>query len=415
MPTNRPSSSGSRRAVEVAADFLAASLDLPSTQLEGWCRVAAEELGAPRLGRFPLEREQLLQELDRGQAPFAPSTSVLLSMALSGGAYAQAEEFQRTGVEAVTLPDLAGLAAQLLVPSRLTLVFVGDLDPEALLPLLERHFAGQGPGSSHPEARFQDDEPVSSLESPAGRRMFVSTTGETRVLFGWRIPPASHPDGPALRVLAQILAGGPSARLNQTLVSGRGLARTLTLALGVPGARGMNLMVIAAQPAEGHALAELEQAIESEVQRLQNEPLPEAEARRAQVRLEAQEIQMQDDAGVLARALGVAQCQGGDWRLAFRSLTAAQQLRPSEIQAAARAYLVPARMTVAQFAPDPLLLPMDRTEGRLLQALTVLVQRRLTDPVAAQGVLREALRQLRMLSPAERQQTLKLLEAQVPH
>ena len=123
---------------------------------------------------------------------------------------------------------------------------------------------------------------------------------------------------------------------------------------------------------------------------------------------------MQDDAGVLARALGVAQCQGGDWRLAFRTLTAAQTLRPSEIQAAARAYLVPSRMTVAQFAPDPLLLPMDRTEGRLLQALTTLVQRRLTDPVAAQGVLREALRQLRMLSPAERQQTLKLLEAQVP-
>ena len=278
---------GTRRTLEVATDYLAASLDLPSAQLEGWCRLAAQDLTAPRLGRFPLERERLLQELDRGQAPVAPSTSVLLSMALSGGAYAQAEEFQRTEVEALTLADLAGLAGQLLVPSRLTLVFVGDLNQETLVPLLERSFASVGPGSTRAEARFEDDEPVSSLESPAGRRVFVSTTGETRVIFGWRTPPANHPDWPALRVLAQILAGGPSARLNQNLVSGRGLARTLTLTPGVPGARAMNLMVINAQPAEGHALAELEQAIEGEVQRLQNEPLPEAEARRAQARLEA--------------------------------------------------------------------------------------------------------------------------------
>jgi len=405
---------GTRRVLEVGADYLSAALDLPTDQLAAWAQLAAQDLAAPRLGRFPLERERLLQELDRGQAPCAPSTSVLLSMALSGGVYAQAEEFQRAEVEALTSSDLAGLAGQLLVPGRLALVFVGDADHETLLPVLERSFAKLGQGAARTEARFQDDQPVSALESPAGRRMFVSTTGETRVIFGWRIPPANHPDGPAIRVLAQILAGGPSARLNQGLVDGRGLARTLTLATGVPGERDMNLLVINAQPAEGHALAELEQAIEGEVLRLQNEPLPEAEVRRAQVQLESQEIQMQDDAGVLARALGLAHCQGGDWRLAFRSLNAAQQLRPSEIQAAARAYLVPPRMTVAQFAPDPLLLPMDRTEGRLLQALTVLVTRRVSDPVAAQGVLREALRQLRMLSAAERQQMLKLLEAQVP-
>jgi hypothetical protein len=196
-------------------------------------------------------------------------------------------------------------------------------------------------------------------------------------------------------------------------VASRGLAQSLTLSTGVPGERDANLLIIDAEPAPGHSLGELEQAIEGEVLRLQREPLPEAEVRRAQKQLETLQIQVQEDAGVLATTLGVAQCQGGDWRLGFQALAAGQTLRPPEIQAAARTYLVPSRMTIAQFGPDPLLLPRDRTEGRLLQVLSTLVQRRITDSVAAQNVLREALRQLRMLSPAEREQTLKLLEAQV--
>ena len=70
-------------------------------------------------------------------------------------------------------------------------------------------------------------------------------------------------------------------------------------------------------------------------------------------------------------------------------------------------------MTIARMGPDPLLLPLDRTESRLLQVLTALLQRKLGDPAQAQAVLRETLRQLRMLSPVEREQTLKLLESQV--
>jgi len=196
-------------------------------------------------------------------------------------------------------------------------------------------------------------------------------------------------------------------------VETRGLARRLTVRLGVPGRRDVNLLVIEAEPAEGHSLDELEQAIQGEILRLQREPLSELEVRQAQLQLEAAETLVQEDAAALAQALGAAQCQGGDWRLAFRALEANGREQPVEIQRVARTYLVPPRVTIAQLGPDPLLLPLDRTESRLLQVLTALVQRKLGDPAQAQAVLREALRQLRMLSPGEREQTLKLLESQV--
>ncbi len=404
---------GTRRAVDVTADYLAFGVDLPAANLPGWLRLEAEHVAAPSLCRFPLERERLLQALDAGEPPVAASLSVLLSMALAGRAYAQASEFQRGDVEAITLAQLGDLARAQLVPARMLLVLAGDLEAATLTPVLERTF-GRIKGGPAPEAPpYRDDNPSSALESPAGRKLQVSTSGETRVIFGWRVPRSNHPDGPALQALAQVLAGSPSARLIQGLVTTRGLARKLTLDVGVPGERDVNLFVINAEPAPGHALGELEQAIEGEILRLQREPLAEVEVRWAQNQLETRQILLQEDGAALVQALGASHCQSGDWRTAFRAFSGERALRATDIQAAARTYLVPARMTVALFGPDPLLQPMDRIEARLLQALTVLVQRRLEDPVAAQRILREAIRQLRMLSPSEREQTLKLLEAQV--
>ncbi len=405
---------GTHRTLEVTADYITHGVDLPAGRLEAWCRLEAGRLAQPLLGRFPLERERLLLEVDGGNPPCPSSLSVLLSMALAGRPYAQASEFHRSDVASLTLADLRTLGRRLLAPGRITLVLVGDFRGEAILPALERAFGALGKGEAAPApSPFKDDDPMNALESPAGRKMLVSTTGETRIIVGWRVPPANHPDGPALRALAQVMAGSPSSRLNQMLLTTKGIAGSLNLELGVPGQRDLNLLVLDAEPAPGHSLGELEQAIMGEVLRLQREPLPEAEVRRAQVQLEGLQIQVQEDAATLAGVLGKAHCQGGDWRLAFRALSAARDLRPSDVQAAARTYLVPSRMTLAQFGPDPLLLPLDQTESRLVQVLNALVQRRLSDPVEAQGVLREALRQLRMLSPGERLQTLKLLEAQV--
>ena len=181
----------------------------------------------------------------------------------------------------------------------------------------------------------------------------------------------------------------------------------------MPGARAGNLLVIEAEPAEGHSLEELEQAIQGEVLRVVREPLPENELHRAQVAMESHQLLLQEDAGTLAQALGAAYCQGGHWNLAFKALESGRDMKPAELQAAARTYLIPARATVAQLGPDPLLVSMDRTETRMLQLLTALVQRKLGGEAQAQNVLREAMRQIRMLSSSEREQTLKLLEKQV--
>lgn len=405
------------RDLTVTADFLSHGADLPVKAFLPWCQWEAGRLKHLPLARFPLERDRLLREIEGGTPPSSPSLSVLLATALSGHPYAQAADFQRSGVEAISLEDLQGYGEWMVRPEHLTLVLVGDVKLAAVLPALERSFGtlGKGVPRSHwnPMIAYQSEDPMGSLESPGGRHLLVSTTGDTRLYFAWRMPPVNHPDGPALQVLAQIMGGAPSSRLRQNLTGPRGVARRLTLKLGVPGEREANLLVVEAEPESGRSMEELELAVQGEALRLQREVLPEQEVRTAQTQLEADQILLQEDAAILAQTLGAAQCQGGDWRLAFRALELGRTFKPAEIQSVARTYLTPARVTVALLAPDPLLLSMDRTEGRLLQVLTALVQLKLKDPAQVQVVLREALRQMRMLSSGEREKTLKLLEAQV--
>jgi len=406
------------RSLVVTADYVSYGMDLPAAAVASWMQVEAARLRGLALGRFPLERDRLLQEIESGTPPSPPSLSVLLATALSGRPYGLAGEFHRSQVEAMGWRELQTYARWAVSPENTTLVLVGDVKAASVFDTLESAF-GSLPRATASEAHwqgvpvFQAEDPVSSLESPGGRRLLVSTTGDTRVLFGWRIPPANHPDGAALRALVQILGGAPSARLSQDLVTSKGLARRVSVQMGVPGRRDVNLLVIEAEPAPGHSLDELEQAIEDEVLRLQLEPLSDLEVRQAQTQLEAAEVRAQEDAGTLALNLGAAQCQGGDWRMAFRALETGGNLKPVELQRVARSYLVPPRMTLVMLGPDPLLVPLDRTESRLLQVLTALLRPRLGESAQAQSILREALRQLRMLTPAEREQTLKLLESQV--
>jgi hypothetical protein len=104
--------------------------------------------------------------------------------------------------------------------------------------------------------------------------------------------------------------------------------------------------------------------------------------------------------------------QGGDWHQAFRVKALGRDLSQEEIQSAARRYLVPGQEITALLDADPLLAPRDPLEERLGKVLSTLIQRKIDDPAQAETIVRETLRQLRMLSAAERAQTLKLLEAQ---
>lgn len=398
----------SGRWMRAEADNLGTGVDLPFPALGAWAKLEARRLHRLQLGRFPFERRQMLTESRDPKAP--KGHSVLLGAAFPGHPYAQVEDLGRPTLEALTWGEVRAYGRWMIQPDRLVVVLVGDLEPDRAAAVLEEGF-GSLKGSTEDQGR-RESSLADLPEAPGARRLQASTSVEARLLVAWRIPPGNHPATPGLRVLAEIL-GGTRGRLVRRLQGPVPLAKRLDVRLGMPGERDANLLVIEVEPLEGHSLDELERAIHGEVLRLQREAFADGEIRRAQRQLEAGLLRGQEDAADLARSLGQTQAQCGDWRLAYRPGQSRQDLGPEEIQELARHYLVPGQTIAVLLEPDPLLDPRDALETQLGQALGELVRRQVEDPGQAEAIVRATLRQLRLLSPLEREQTLRLLQRQV--
>lgn len=396
---------GVHRWIEAKADFLATGLDLPVESLEGWARLEFQRIQKLQLGRFPMERQRLA-----GAVLGSEGDAVLLGAAFPGHPYSQVGSRMRAALDALTWTELRTFGRWALNPERLSLVLVGDLEPEAAIRLLEATFGRLGSAGEDPGRReaYLGELP----EAPGARRLQAATREEQRLYVAWRIPPGSHPASPGLRVLAQVL-GGSQGRLARRLMGAVPLARRLELRMGVPGERDANLLVVEAEPVPGRSLAELEQTVRGEVLRLQREPLSDGEIRSAQRQLEGLSLRDQEDSAVLARSLGQGQAQCGDWRLSFRSSALGRNFSQEEIQDLARRFLVPTQSITVLLEPDPLTNPTDGLETQLAGLLQELVRQRVEDPGEAEVIVRDTLRQLRTLNRTEREQTLKLLERQV--
>ena len=397
-------SRGGRQSAEATADALVTSTELPREAFEFWCRTEHQRLRNLQLSRFSEARTTLIAETRQRNAQ---GMALLCGAALPGHPYGRDLSDYLPALEALRWSDLRGHARRSLGPDRLTIVLIGGLSMEGVLPLVERTF---GTLPLPPEA---EESVLPEIPADLGdRRVQASLGGSRRLLTGWRIPPRQHPDHLALRMAAQLLAGGRTSRLPRRLVQEKMLAQQVSLRLDLPGGRLSGLLVADLIPADGHSLAELESALHSEILKLQQDPIPQDEWLRAIAQLEGEYLRLLDEPEALARTLGRAWAEGGDWRIVDLDVQRLRTLPQEAVQAAARAWLKPSHRTTVLLEPavggsrDPLEVDMARILSRLAAS-------RIEDPAQREQLVSEGLRQLRMLSGNERQRTLKLLEAQL--
>lgn len=395
---------GGRQSAEATADALVAATELPVDAFELWCRTEVQRLRTLQFSRFSRSRTALAveakQKSDQGMA-------LLNGAALPGHPYGRDLADYLPALEALRWSDLRAYARRALRPDRLTIVIIGGLRLESVLPLVERHFGAL------PAPPDSEEAVLPQIPADLGDRRVQATLGSaSRLLVGWRIPPRQHPDHLALRMAAQLLGGGRMSRLPVRLVRQKTVAQEATVGLDQPGGRFPGLLVADLVPAEGHSLAELESALHTEILRLQQEPISLDEWQQALTQLEVAHQREQDEPALLARSLGRAWAEGGDWRLADLDIQGLRNLGQEAVQSAARTWLKPSHRTTVLLAParDESLDPLEADLARVLQALAAA---RIDDLAQREHLVSEGLRQLRMLGASERQRTLKLLEAQL--
>jgi zinc protease len=202
-------------------------------------------------------------------------------------------------------------------PTNAIAVAVGDFNTADMLARIVELFGPLPAGEATlPVLRA---EPSQSGE----RRVTVNGPGDTAYLtFAYRAPGAAHPDYPALSLLNAAFAGGSSlgmfggggsnrsSRLYKALVS-------TELAAGAYGSLTPTidpfLYTVNAVVRAGRSLAEVEAALEAELDRLAAEPITPAELAKALKRARSQFIMAGESISGQAQLIGAAEATTGDY------------------------------------------------------------------------------------------------------
>jgi zinc protease len=246
---------------------------------------------------------------------------------------------------------LAGFAAfwqRWYAPSGCVLVVSGDVDVATLRPLLEATVA-----LVPPRPRLQPEAIVEPLDATRTEGQVVDPLQQNpTTAVAWKIPAWPHADAAALDLLAHVLGGGPSSRLEQRLVREQPLATAYQAA--TEGRRDVDLLVIQADLAMSSvkALGDVQQAVWQEVLRIAREGVRPEELRRAQVRLEVAWLQAAAAAERRAELLAEAEVVLGDANRLSELLPRYRAVTPEDVLRVARRWLTWDRATVVHGVPE---------------------------------------------------------------
>jgi predicted Zn-dependent peptidase len=176
-------------------------------------------------------------------------------------------------LDAAAVDDVRGFFAAHYVPNNATMAIVGDVDVEAALAAIQRHF-GAIPAGSVPPA------PAGGRPRRTGRREEVVDRAPTPKLYvGCRTPPLGSAGFDVADLVTDVLVTGRASRLRERLVRDRQLAQACTASVE-PMVDGAALLILEATARSGVEPAVLEAAVDHELDLLADEPPDEAELER---------------------------------------------------------------------------------------------------------------------------------------
>ncbi len=324
----------------LAADRVQLALELEADRMQGLLLDDAE---------FQLEREVVKEErrLRIEDNPQAFLVESLYAHAFLQHPYHWPIIGWFHDLNGMTLDDLRSHYDTYYSPNNATLVIAGDVDGEALLPIIKRYFEPI-PGGPEP-VRTEATEP----EQRGERRFIIKRDAQLPfVMMGFRAPNYEHEDAYALAVLESILSDGKSSRLHKSLVYEQKLAL----------AAGSGYTVLQADPdlfyfyvvlTPGASVARVEEAVLEEIRALQDAPPTERELARAKNQVEASYIFGQDSVFRQAMLVGQAETVGAGWRHVYEFVDRVRKVTAEDVRRVAARYLVRDGRTVGVLIPDP--------------------------------------------------------------
>jgi len=260
-------------------------------------------------------------------------------------------------LENMTAADAQEWYQNWYTPNNAILVVVGDVKAEEVHQLAKQYF---GPLKQRPlPSRKPQAEPAQLGE----RRAVVKAPGKLPYLtMGFHVPGLANfgetkeadNETYALEVLAGVLSGNASARLNQRLVRDEAVALSVGAGYGSLSRGQQTMFELSGTPAEGKTVIELEQAILAQVERIKAKGVTQKELDRVKAAEIAADVYKRDSMFYQAMLIGQLETMGYSWQLLNGYAEKLNAVTSEQVQAVAKKYLTPDNMTVVTLDPQPI-------------------------------------------------------------
>jgi zinc protease len=259
-------------------------------------------------------------------------------------------------LDSMTAQDARDFYKHWYVPANAVLVVAGDVDPAQVKRLAEKYY-GSIPARAVPTRKPRIEPP----QVGARRIEFKAPADQSYVALAFKVPQFTsfepspeNDDALALTVLAAVLDGYSGARLDRALTQGPDrVADSAGAGNGLWG-RGPQLFTLDGVPAKGKTPEQVEAALRTEVAKVAQDGVTEAELNRVKTQWVASEVYKLDSVMNQARELGSHWVLGLPLDAEERLIQRLRGVTAEQVKSVAARYFGDDQLTVGILRPQPI-------------------------------------------------------------
>ncbi|MFA6950330.1 MAG: pitrilysin family protein [Lentimicrobiaceae bacterium] len=322
---------------------------LPSNQLELGLWMESERLLHLRIDSLGVETQRSVVKEERKQSydnrPYGSLMEQLFSHAYKTHPYRWMPIGSAESINNATLEEFMNFHSIYYVPNNATLSIAGDIDSKQAKLLIDKYFSSI-PHGTKPIVRPTMIEPPMTAEV---RDTIYDNVQLPLVAQAYHIPALGTPDYYALNLLTTLLSEGESSRFNKSIVDKQQKALyvgSYPFALEDPG-----LFMVFGIANMGVAPDELENAVNAEIARAQNEELTDKEFEKLRNQVEVNFVTRNSTMAGIAESLSDYHMYYNDANLINTELQKFMNVTKADIKRVANQYLTKENRVVLYYLP----------------------------------------------------------------
>jgi zinc protease len=264
-----------------------------------------------------------------------------------------AHPYKRPGIGSIDdlnaskLPEVRAFHSTFYRPDNATLIVVGDFQPNELKEWAEKYFGAiKKPSEAIP--RVSTKEPARAQDKKVVE--YSAKAPLPAVAITWLAPSLRSEDEPALELAAEILSGGQSSRLYQSLVYQQQIAQQASL--GADLKQDLGLLTARMILASGKSPNDAEHALMQQLDQVLRDGVTSAELEKAKTRFLTGKLLERETNNGKASALGEAAVLYGDAGRVNTDLARLQAVTTDDVKKALNRYLGEKKKVTIEYLPE---------------------------------------------------------------